>query len=291
MALEERGDKNNGTGILLVLVATVALSTEAVAAKIAFAQGANILSTLAVRYIIAACCFSACLLVRGLVLPSLTDLTRIALLGIGAQASTVLLLFHSFYYLPAALAILFLYLYPAFTTILSRLFLKEPFTWRKATALLLTLGGCAVILGFPAGDIDPRGVILAAGAALTNAVFLVGSAGLLSQVHVPVYNTYMSITLALFFTVLGLATNRLQLDHEPGTWLTLLVLGLVCTVLALTALFHGVKRIGASRAAIVSTLEPLFTAILGTLLLGEYLETWQLTGGILILAGVILQRR
>ncbi|MTI85130.1 MAG: DMT family transporter [Firmicutes bacterium] len=284
--------KEQSIGVLFVLIATISLSTEAIAAKFAYAGGANVITALTFRYIIAAVLFSAGLLFfkHSFLLPR-RDIARIAVLALGAQSATVILLFNAFRYIPAAMAILFLYLYPTIVTFLAFLFLKEPLTWRKISALLLTMGGCIIILGQPLHGLDMRGVGFSVGAAITNAVFLVGSTRMLDHIEVHVYNTYMTVMIAIFFSVLGAATGQLSFHFTSSVWVAILVLGIVCTVLAMATLFQGVKRIGASRTAIISTFEPVSTAILGFWLLHEGVSSWQILGGSLVLLGVFLQRR
>ncbi|MGK9064844.1 DMT family transporter [Stutzerimonas chloritidismutans] len=73
------------------------------------------------------------------------------------------------------------------------------------------------------------------------------------------------------------------------------------SVIAYTAIFaslvaylswnHGVKTVGAARAAMATYLMPVFTAILGWLLLGEGLKTFHWIGGGLIFAGLLLATR
>jgi drug/metabolite transporter (DMT)-like permease len=52
--------------------------------------------------------------------------------------------------------------------------------------------------------------------------------------------------------------------------------------------FAGLSRIGPSRAAIVSTLEPAVTVALAAVILQENITLEQLAGGALILAAVIV---
>lgn len=54
---------------------------------------------------------------------------------------------------------------------------------------------------------------------------------------------------------------------------------------------HGVKIVGAGRAAMVMYLMPVFTALLGWVLLGEALRTFHWIGGALIFAGLLLATR
>jgi len=73
------------------------------------------------------------------------------------------------------------------------------------------------------------------------------------------------------------------------------------SVIAYTAVFaslvaylswnHGVKTVGAAKAAMATYLMPVFTAILGWLLLGEGLQLFHWIGGGLIFAGLLLATR
>ncbi|WAE61085.1 DMT family transporter [Stutzerimonas sp. R40042] len=54
---------------------------------------------------------------------------------------------------------------------------------------------------------------------------------------------------------------------------------------------HGVRIVGAGRAAMVMYLMPVFTALLGWVLLGEALRTFHWIGGALIFAGLLLATR
>ena len=209
--------KGQTLGVLLVLISTVSLSTEAVATKLAYGQGVNVITALTIRYIIAAILFTTGALVwkRSLTLPK-ADIIRITILALGAQSATVLLLFSAFRYIPTALAILFVYLYPTIVTFLAYLFLKEPLTWRKIVALVLTLLGCIIILGQPLHGLDIRGIVLSVGAALTNAIFLVGSTRMIDHIEVPVYNTYMTVIIALFLRCCELPPGNLHFILPPG---------------------------------------------------------------------------
>ncbi|HBV99359.1 MAG: membrane protein [Peptococcaceae bacterium BICA1-7] len=281
-----------GLGVALVIVSTLCLSTEAIAAKIAYQGGAGVMTTLTLRYIIAAFIFWGFILAGGYPYKlSARQLQGVAALSLGAQTLTVLALFQAFQYIPAAMAILFLYLYPTIVTILAFFFLKEKITWPKGAALALTFLGAAFILGQPVGELDMRGVLLSVAAAVTNAIFLVGTARLLSGIQTPVYNAYVSSIVALAVGILALSRGQLHLDLSFQAWAAIVALGIVSTVIAMAALMRGVQIIGPSRAAIISTFEPAATALLAFWALGESLTLWQAAGGIVILAGVFLLKR
>ena len=63
------------------------------------------------------------------------------------------------------------------------------------------------------------------------------------------------------------------------------------SLLAYLAWNHGVKVIGAAKAALSNYLMPVFTALLGWLLLGEGLQPYHWAGATLIFAGLLLATR
>jgi len=53
----------------------------------------------------------------------------------------------------------------------------------------------------------------------------------------------------------------------------------------------GIQRLGASRAAILSTSEPVLTALIAFLLLGEVIQPLQIPGGVLIVLSILCLRK
>jgi drug/metabolite transporter (DMT)-like permease len=54
--------------------------------------------------------------------------------------------------------------------------------------------------------------------------------------------------------------------------------------------FTAISRVGPSRASLFSNLQPAFGVVFALVLLGEHLTRWEVVGGALILAAVILER-
>jgi len=77
----------------------------------------------------------------------------------------------------------------------------------------------------------------------------------------------------------------------PALWVVLGLLVAVPTIVAVALYMGGVRRLGASRAAIASTTEPLFTIALAWMLLGDRLTVVQAVGALLVIAGVMLAER
>jgi drug/metabolite transporter (DMT)-like permease len=73
-----------------------------------------------------------------------------------------------------------------------------------------------------------------------------------------VASAYVCVGTALYFLV-G-SGGAVQGALAPHAWTAIGVLAVFCTVLAFLAFMRGLARLGPVRAAIVSTVEPLWTA-------------------------------
>jgi len=115
--------------------------------------------------------------------------------------------------------------------------------------------------------------------------------------HLPVPPLVLLGVLMLLGLPLILPFYLLELGRVGGFALTpsnLAAIGYTAVFASLVAYVgwnHGVKIVGAGRAAMVMYLMPVFTALLGWLLLGEALRTFHWIGGALIFAGLLLATR
>ena len=72
--------------------------------------------------------------------------------------------------------------------------------------------------------------------------------------------------------------------------LLVLAISVVSTALPITLFLVGLRHVGAGRAAVLSTIEPLVTVLLAALVLEERIGLHQLVGGALILTAILWLR-
>ena len=206
----------------------------------------------------------------------------------------------------AAVATVILYASVAFTAVFGWLLFNEDLGWIKVIAVVLSLSGCALV----ANALDPSlwalnavGVFVGLAAALGKAAYsLMGRSA--SQRGLNPWTTLVAIfTVA---SVILLAANLGFGQLLPGGaqkpadlfwlgsslkgWAVLIALGIVPTLMGYGLYNTSLKYLPSSVANLVVTIEPLLTAIFAYFLLGELLTPVQLTGGALVLAGVVLIR-
>ncbi|MBV8156628.1 MAG: DMT family transporter, partial [Dyella sp.] len=187
-----------------------------------------------------------------------------------------------------------LYLYPLFVTILAAVFLKERLTTPAVIALVLCSVGAGLTVG--GGQGSPLGIALGVAAAVVYSVYIVVGARVTAGVNAIATTTVICSAAALVYVTLGVLRTAAgvppQFPVSVGGWLALLAIALISTVLAILTFFAGLQRLGAAKASMLSTLEPVVTVVLAAALLGEHIGATQAVGGGLILAGVLwLTRR
>jgi drug/metabolite transporter (DMT)-like permease len=280
-------------GALLCLVSAAAFGTLGIFGRLATDAGATIASTLLVRFGVAALVFWVFLGVFG----GWTRLRRqprsvvLTGLGLGAVGYSLQsgLYFAAIQRLDVSLVALLLYTYPAFVTVAALMLGRARGSLRTTVALVVaSVGLVLVLLAAGAGTFDLGGALLALAASVTYTTYILISDRIIGAID-PIALAALVLTgAAASFTVTGLFTGSLDLALSGEAWLWLLLIALVSTVVAVSAFFAGLRLVGPSEAAILSTFEPVVTVGLAYAVLGERLAPAQLLGGALVLAAVVL---
>ena len=185
----------------------------------------------------------------------------------------------------AAVALLF-YAYPAIVTVLELVMGLARVSARVLVALALSIAGTALIV-VTGGDVSitTAGILLALGSAMSFALYLLASQRVVTRTDAMVNAAWVAFGASLSLTVQGAMTGGLR---DPGSSWWLMLANGVATAAAFSLMFAALGRLGASRTAVVMTLEALSAVVLGALLLGETIGPVQLVGGAAILAAVVL---
>ena len=281
-------------GVLAVVAAASIWGTLGLFAKILYAQGVSFESLVAVRASVGWAAALSFVLASGgasSLRVSGRDLAFLAPLGLVGIGLFYLLYFYTVRESTVGTAAVLLYCSPAFVVVLARLFLGEALNAAKVLALLLTAGGIFLV----AGAYDPANLEVSPTVLLT---------GLLSGLTYGLYSIFgrpvtghlgpsIILSYALFFGGLLLVVAALPtLDTLAGlpatSYALLFMLAVVHTALAFALYTFGLGRLGAGRAAIVATVEPVVAGALGAALLGEELTVPKVVGATLVISGAAL---
>jgi len=302
-------DRRHAIGFVLVVVSAAAFGSGALFAKPVYAAGVDWHTLSAWRFGIGAVLAWAWVLVRARGVGGLGGWSRrrvvstllLGLLYVGNSGTY----FAGLETVPASLAALIVYIYPAIVAVLALRFGRRLEGRRAWAALGLALAGVTLTVG----AIDARtapplsGLALVTASPIIYAVWIVLAARLSGErraardeaargADAAVVTAIMTSATAVAYWTSALVVGRPVLPGEipAAAWPGLLGVGAVSTFVAIQAFYAGAQRVGAARAALVSTIEPVYTIGLAALLFGEVLGPVQLLGGALILAGVVLSQ-
>lgn len=192
----------------------------------------------------------------------------------------------------AAVATVLVYSSPAFTALVERALFGERFGPARVGALILSLAGCVLVSGAyeaTAWNLNPLGISvgLASGLAFT-AYSLFGRATHRRALS-PWTSTFGAFTMATAFLLFLQRPDALfWLGTRVSGWAVLLLLALIPTIGGYGLYTVSLAYLPAGVANLIVTLEPVLTATMAYLFLGERLTPVQLAGSGLILAGVFL---
>jgi drug/metabolite transporter (DMT)-like permease len=206
----------------------------------------------------------------------------------------------------AAMGTVLVYCSAAFTALLGWWLLKERLDWVKLLAVAVCLGGCAAV----SGALDPAswqasllGVLAGILSGLCYSVYsLMGRSA--SQRGLNPWTTlfYTFGSAAVFLLIFNLLPGSLLpgIDSSPhdlfwlgnaaAGWVILFVLAAGPTVAGFGLYNVSLTYLPSSVANLILTVEPVFTASIAYVLLGERLNGMQLGGGLMILGGVVFLR-
>jgi drug/metabolite transporter, DME family len=192
----------------------------------------------------------------------------------------------------AAVATVLAYCSPAFTVALAWLLFREPVTWRKGLAAVLSLAGCVGVAKAYSPEIwqlNPLGFLIGLASGLAFAIYSL--AGRYSAKRFASPWTVMTYGF-LFASITLLFTQNRQTILSMGSawdgWLILATLAIGPTLVGYGLYTVSLRYLSASVATVIASLEPALTAILAIFVLSEQLEWPQWLGGGVILCAVML---
>lgn len=283
-------------GISLCVIGATGFAVKGIFAKLLYVQGWNFESVLCVRAFVA-------LPIMALWTIKITDRDSIHKISKRDVAGFMFAGWFCYYigafmdfkaleWIAASIERVLLFAYPSMIVLMNALFFKTRPASRTLWALLITYSGILlVVTGLDLNILKANlaGASLVLGCAFSSAsYYMVGE-----RVAARIGSTLFTLG------ALATATAALAIDYalssnarvHPVTAMSLL--WLVCivlfsTVIPMLAMAEGVKRLGAPRASIISTVGPPFTILVGSMILNESLSSPQWLGVTCIVLGIFI---
>jgi drug/metabolite transporter (DMT)-like permease len=280
-----------GTG--MVLGSATAFGTLAIFAKLGYASGLGTEQTLAFRFLLAAIGMIVLALLLGQNPLRLRRGQLLTLFGLGAIVYTgqSLTYFIALRSLEASLVVLIAYIYPSLVVIAGWLFLRRAVSAWHGAALAMSFAGVALLVGGAEFHLSwalgwPLLLAIASPTIYTGYI-LIGER-VMTSVPAVAASAVIMTGAALAFCLLAALNHELAFPRNTGGWAVGVGIALFPTMIAISLFLAGLPRIGAARAALLSTWEPVVTVFLAVIVLGDRLSLVQVAGGILVIVAVIV---
>jgi len=285
--------KNHRWGYLYVVLAALMWGLSGSSAKFLFNSGITPFQLVQLRLTISAALLFLCLLIRfsSLLKISRSDIFYFILFGTVGMAGVQFTYLFTISKIKVAAAILLQYLAPSFIALHSVVFMREKLNPLTLIALAGATFGCYLVVGAYNLEIlsmNIVGIISGLLSALTFAWYTIhGEYGMRR------YNPWTVLFYALFFgavvwNILHPPLEAFMHVYSPVQWLWILYIGVLGTLVPFGLYLEGINLIRSTRASITATLEPITAGIISYIFLNEIMGIPQITGGIIVIASIIL---
>ena len=278
----------SAAGVALVVGSACCFGTLGVFGKLAYRLGLSTPQLLSYRFALAAGLLWLAAIVIRPGLPPRRSLIGLAIMGgvgyVGQSASY----FSALHFIPVSTTALLLYTFPVVVTLLATLLFHESLGWTKIGAVVLAFIGTMLVVQAQLQAAPPIGIVLGLTSAAVYSGYILYGSRLLPGIP-PVSATATIVTAAaIVWSGFAGATGQLAVSWTPSRLALLAGFVVVGTTIPILAFILGLRLVGPSRAAILSTFEPASSVLLAVLILGESANPIQYLGGAFILASVVV---
>ncbi len=285
--------KNYRWGYLYVVLSALMWGLSGSMAKFLFRSGISPYQLVQLRLSISAGGLFLWLLIRNPALLRIyrKDIFYFILFGTVGMAGVQFTYLFTISKINVAAAILLQYLAPIFIVLYSIVFMREKLEATTIIALVGATLGCYLVVGAYNVDIlsmNLAGIISGILSAITFAWYSIhGEYGM--RRYNPWTVLFFALLIgALVWNVLHPPLEAFMHAYSPIQWIWIIYIGVLGTLVPFGLYLEGINLIRSTRASITSTLEPITAGIISYIFLNEIMETLQITGGVIVIASIIL---
>lgn len=287
-------------GAAFVLVAAIGFSAKAIFIKLAYANSEAThvaVAPITLLFMRMAISLPFFLLIawwssRGAAPLSRRDWGALVVVGLMGYYGASLFDFWGLQYISASLERLILFLNPTIVVLLSAAFLGYRIGRRDVAALVLSYAGIALVFVhdlFVSSSAVLFGSALVLISALLYAGYLVGAGQMVKRIGAVRFGAYASVVSTVAIMIHFLIAHKISALEQPKQiWTLAAWMAIVSTVLPVLMMAEGMRRIGSSNAAMMSSIGPAATIFLGYIFLNEPITWLQMSGAGLVMVGVLM---
>ena len=275
-------------GVIFALVAGILFGLIGPTTKIAYNAGASVGLAIFLRYAVASIIILPFVPYQKNLISNYKKNFRYFLsIAVGSIFLTLGLL-TSVIFIEVSLTIIIFCLYPIYVLLYSIIIDKEKILLTVKILFFITFLGIVMVLGPSFKVINIVGILLAIVASLgaTSMIIINQKMSLKNISPIPI-NIFINIFNAIFFFIILKIFFSLSFSFSINIYLLILIPS-ICYSLALLSQLIAIPKIGQSYTALFLYLEPVVGVLGAVFLLKENLETYQITGALIVIVSLLL---
>ena len=285
--------RDSWTGVFLILGGALLFGVMPSAAAFAYDAGANALFLMLSRAAIGVVSLLFFIKVTGRRAQiTAGSLRRSWLAGVSHSLAAFGLL-ASIRYIDISLVSIIAFMYPFPVAVAAHLKGETALTLPVLALMLLATAGMVLVLGVTFSSINLVGVALATLAMASFSVMIMAMAKLTREVGAPNSNLLMTIWSVLIFALIALLgppsglVSGIMVPQTMAGWGFVLLVGLTFAI-GYLCFFMSTNLIGAARASLLSTAEPVLMILCAVAVVGEVLSPLQWLGVVVMVSSLSL---
>jgi drug/metabolite transporter (DMT)-like permease len=277
------------------VISALALALKGILAKYIFAEGVDVATLLVIRYALALPMIAAVAIYitgsPGALKMAPRDFALAVLAGVLGYYLAGVLDFTALTMIDVSVERVLLFSFPIFVLVLDSLRRRRLPPRRQFLALILAEAGIVLVMGV--ADIDLFLANLEGGLWAIASAFVFAVYYMMNQALGPRLGSARMAMSAIVGATLGTGLHFLittPLGNLATAWPAfgwIAVMALFCSVIPFLLITEGIRRVGASRSALISTVGPVATLVLAWLLLEETMAWEQLAGAALVILSIM----
>lgn len=293
----EKSNKLTFIGSALAFLGVFMFSSKAILVKLIYALGVDSITTLALRMIFSLPVYVLIWIIssakqKGSNPRSVTSLFPVIPLGFIGYYMASFLDFQGLQYVDASLERLIVFIYPTIVLILGFAFFGKKIKRNQIIAIIISYLGIlfafANKLDFAVQNDVLKGSILVFASTVCYAIYLVYCEKHLDKLGPITFTSLSMIVSCIAVLVHYSLMHEFELfQHNYQVYLYSFFMAIFCTVIPSYLLSYSIKLIGATNMAIIGSVGPVSTIMLAVIFLNEIINTNQIIGTILVIAGVL----
>lgn len=216
---------------------------------------------------------------------SRNELKSVMLLGFFGMAGGMLTLNYAYSFIDVGIATAIHFVYPVLI-ILWCIIRGEKKSISEWIALAAVMCGVVLFVEKGGGQTQALGIAASFLSGVFYAYYVIKSARISMDYFK--LSFYVCAFAGLFMLVFGLCGGGLDFSFGKRGWSTAVLVSALSSLCAVPMFQIGVRCVGASRAGVLSTIEPIMGIIFGALFLGEDITLPKIMGSALVVCGIVL---